>query len=121
MENPVTLTTLRRFRLTRKTVGTQYCFWSIVSGLRCSRCLDFPHNSAVFETEIRIREGVGIFSVEGNQVGAINNYVGSRNSHFGSSVTANAVYTDVDVYNKNENGEWVKTKTEKRTFVTIQQ
>jgi RHS repeat-associated protein len=78
-------------------------------------------NSAVFETEIRIREGVGIFSVEGNQVHAINKYVDARNGHFGSNVTANAVYTDVDVYNKNEDGEWVKTKTEKRTFVNILQ
>jgi RHS repeat-associated protein len=77
-------------------------------------------NSAVFETEIRIREGIGAFSVEGNQVGTINKYIGARNGHFGSNVTANALYTDVDVYNKNENGEWVKTKTEKRTFVNMQ-
>ena len=82
---------------------------------------DRQHNSAVLETEIRIREGAGVFSVEGNQVGAINKYVGARNSHFGSSVSANAVYTDVDVYNKNDKGEWVKTKTEKRTFVTLHQ
>lgn len=78
-------------------------------------------NSAIFETEIRIREGIGAFRVEGNQVGTIYSYLGARNNHFGSTVTANAVYMDVDVYNKNENGEWVKTKTEKRTFVNIQQ
>ena len=40
--NPVTVTTLRLFRLTRKNVGTQYCSWSIVSGFRWSRPLDFP-------------------------------------------------------------------------------
>jgi RHS repeat-associated protein len=77
-------------------------------------------NSAILETEIRIREGAGVFSVAGNQVDAIGKYVGARNSHFGSDVITNSVYTDVDVYNKNENGEWVKTATEKRTFVTIQ-
>lgn len=77
-------------------------------------------NSAILETEIRIRGGAGVFSVDGNQVNAINKYVGARNGHFGSNVTTNAVYTDVDVYNKNENGEWVKTKTEKRTFVNVQ-
>lgn len=43
-------------------------------------------NSAIFETEIRIRQGVGTFSVKGNQVGAINKYMGARNSHFGSNI-----------------------------------
>jgi len=76
-------------------------------------------NSAIFETEIRIREGAGSFSVEGNQVGAIGKYMGARNGHFGSNISADAVYTDVDVYKRNENGEWVKDKTEKRTFVNF--
>ncbi|QJB30708.1 hypothetical protein HF329_05105 [Chitinophaga oryzae] len=76
-------------------------------------------NSAIFETEIRIREGVGSFSVAGNQVGAINDYISSSNAHFGRNVQANAVYTNVDVYNKNDDGEWVKTKSERRTFVTV--
>ena len=49
--NPVTVTTLRLFRLTRKNVGTQYCSWSIVSGFRWSRPLDFP---LVLPTGIRI-------------------------------------------------------------------
>ena len=77
-------------------------------------------NSAVFETEVRIREGFSSYSVEGNHVDAINDYIGASNNHFGRKVQAKAVYTDVDVYNKNENGEWTKTKTEKRTFVNIQ-
>jgi hypothetical protein len=76
-------------------------------------------NSAILETEVRIREGVGAFSVEGNQVDVIGKYVGARNSYFGNDVSASAVYTDVDVYNRNENGEWVKSKSEKRTLVNI--
>jgi RHS repeat-associated protein len=78
-------------------------------------------NSAVFETEIRIREGVGSFSVEGNQVDAINSYIRASNEHFGRSVQAKTVYTNVDVYNKDDDGSWVKTKSENRTFVVIQQ
>ena len=77
-------------------------------------------NSAIFETELRIRQGVGLFSVEGNELDTIGKYVNARNDQFGSNITANAIYTDVDVYNKNESGEWVKTKREKRTFVNIQ-
>ena len=60
------------------------------------------------------------FSVDGNQVDAIGKYIGERNSHFGSQINAKAIYTDVDVYNQNKNGEWVKTKSGKRTFVNIQ-
>jgi hypothetical protein len=77
-------------------------------------------NSAVFEAEISIRQGLGSFSVDGNQVDAIGNYVKSSNNHFGRSVQAKSVYTDVDVYNKDADGNWVKTKSEKRTFVTLQ-
>ncbi|RMZ59523.1 hypothetical protein D1632_07775 [Chryseobacterium nematophagum] len=32
-------------------------------------------NSALFETEVRLREGVKIFTVAGNQVYTINNYM----------------------------------------------
>ncbi len=76
-------------------------------------------NSAILETEVRIREGAGVFSVEGNQVSEINQYVSESNDHYNRDIQAQAIYTDVDVYNKNENGEWVKTKSEKRTFVKI--
>ena len=75
-------------------------------------------NSAVFETEIRIREGASSFSVGGNQVDAINDYLKGSNSHYGRNVSANVVYTDVDMYTQNDKGEWTK-KTEKRTFVKL--
>jgi hypothetical protein len=77
-------------------------------------------NSAVFETEISIRQGLGSFSVDGDQTGVIGNYVKASNDHFGRNVQAKSVYTDVDVYNKDNDGNWVKTKTEKRTFVNLQ-
>lgn len=77
-------------------------------------------NSAVFETEVRIQEGVKTFSVTGNQVGAINNYLKARNGHYGGQVKSNVVNTDVDVYKKNKKGDWEKT-TENRTFVTFAQ
>jgi RHS repeat-associated protein len=77
-------------------------------------------NSAIFETEVRIREGIRTFSVAGNQVNAINQYIGASNDHFGRDIQANVIYTTVDVYNKNDEGKWVKTKTEQRTFINIQ-
>jgi hypothetical protein len=58
--------------------------------------------------------------VEGNQVDAIGKYMRARNSHFGSEIHGKAIYTDVEVYNRNEDGAWVKTKTEKRTIVNLQ-
>jgi RHS repeat-associated protein len=77
-------------------------------------------NSAILEAEIRIREGIGVFSVEGNQVDAISKYIDVSNDHFGRSVQVKSVYTDVDVYNKDNDGNWVKTKTEKRTLISVQ-
>ena len=79
-------------------------------------------NSAVFETEIRIREGAKTFSVSGNEVGSVNSYLKGRNNHYGASgnVNAKVIYTDVDVYKKNKKGEWEKS-TEQRTFVTFGQ
>lgn len=77
-------------------------------------------NSAIFETEIRLREGAKTFSVVGDQTRNINQYIGQRNAHFGSKVTAKSAYTDVDVYTKNNKGEWIKTKTEKRTLVNFE-
>jgi len=74
-------------------------------------------NSAILETEIRIREGASSFSVEGNQVGAIGDYMRSSNQHFGRKVGATIKYADVDMYKKNADGEWEKDKTETRTFV----
>ncbi|KFF21496.1 hypothetical protein IW22_05910 [Chryseobacterium sp. JM1] len=77
-------------------------------------------NSAVFETEVRIREGAQMFSVAGNQVGTINNYLRARNGHFNGQAKGNVVNTDVDMYKRNKKGEWEKT-TEDRTFVTFTQ
>ena len=77
-------------------------------------------NSAVFETEIRIREDAGSFSVAGNQVDVINDYLKRSNDHYGRNVSANVVYTDVDMYTQSDKGEWTK-KTEKRTFVNFNQ
>ena len=77
-------------------------------------------NSAVFETEIRIREGAQTFSVAGNQVGTINNYLQARNGHFSGQAKSNVVNTNVDVYKQNKKGEWEKS-TENRTFVTFAQ
>lgn len=71
-------------------------------------------NSAILEVEIRLREGVNSFRVNGSHANAINNYVDARNAHYGSNY--NVVTTEVDVYRRNKNNEWVKT-TETRTYV----
>jgi len=74
-------------------------------------------NSAVFETEVRLREGVKTFTVAGNQVDTINNYMYNRNMHYKQFENKTTVtYTNVDVYQQNKAGEWIKT-TEKRTVV----
>lgn len=75
-------------------------------------------NSAIFETEIRIREGISSFSIQGNHVDVINSYLKSSNEHYGRSISANATFTNVDIYTQNEKGQWQK-KSEKRTFVNI--
>jgi RHS repeat-associated protein len=77
-------------------------------------------NNAVFETEVRIREGAKTFSVAGNQVGTINDYLKARNGHYSGQANTNVINTNVDVYKKNKKGEWEKT-TENRTFVTFAQ
>lgn len=77
-------------------------------------------NSAIFETEVRIREGAQTFSVAGNHVGTINSYMKARNGHFNGRANGNVVNTDVDMYKRNKKGDWEKT-TENRTFVTFAQ
>jgi hypothetical protein len=74
-------------------------------------------NMAVFETEVRIREGAGSFTVYGDSVPEIKAYIRASNEHFGRLVNATVVTTLVDVYKKNEKGEWVKDRTEPRTVV----
>ncbi|WP_108808290.1 DUF6443 domain-containing protein [Aquimarina spinulae] len=75
-------------------------------------------NSAVFETEVRLREGVQTFSVLGDQRGAINNYMGARNKKYGENRKHKSVTAEVDSYKLNkDSGEWEKSGTETRTFV----
>ena len=46
-------------------------------------------------------------------------HINASNGHFGRNVQVNAVYFNVNVYNRNDEGEWVKTRSERRTFVTV--
>ena len=74
-------------------------------------------NSAIFETEIRIREGVNSFSVKGDQSETINKYLGTRNKNYEKKYKS--IKAEVDVYKKDKYGVWVKGGTETRTFITI--
>ncbi|MNX91314.1 hypothetical protein D3C86_1233890 [compost metagenome] len=73
-------------------------------------------NSAIFETEVRLREGVQTFSVEGNQVGTINNYMKSRDKHTGSTSKYKAVTATGTTYKPDGKGGWKKSE-ETRTYV----
>jgi len=77
-------------------------------------------NSAILETEVRIREGVNAFDVAGDFADAVIGYINSSNSHFGRHVRAKAAEATVTHYKKNSEGEWVEDSTEQRTFVKIQ-
>jgi RHS repeat-associated protein len=77
-------------------------------------------NSAIFETEIRIRQGARLYSVAGNQVDAIQKYITASNNHFGRNVQATVVYTTVDIYNVNNEGKLFKTGSELRTYVNLE-
>jgi hypothetical protein len=57
-------------------------------------------NSAILEAEVRIREGALSFSIEGNHVKALGDYLRSSNKHFGRNVGAIINYVDVDMYKK---------------------
>jgi len=75
-------------------------------------------NSAVFETEIRLREGVSTFSVLGDQTETIGNYINARNDNYGTNTSYKAVTAEADSYKLNKKtGEWEKSGTETRTFV----
>ena len=75
-------------------------------------------NSAVFETEIRLREGVKTFSVLGDQTGVIGNYMSARNENYGTNTSYKTVTAEADSYKLNkESGEWEKSGTETRTYV----
>lgn len=78
-------------------------------------------NSAIFETEIRIRNGVGTFSVVGHYRDAISNYIKASNAVFGRNIIPTILMTSVDIYTFDpRHGIWVKTGTEERTYVSTQ-
>src|SRR6218665_931441 len=65
-------------------------------------------NSALFETEIRIREGVKVFEVNGDQRETIDKYLKARNDYYGSNIRFGTYTTNVDTYSRDENGNWKK-------------
>ena len=73
-------------------------------------------NSAIFEAEVRLREGAGSFSVLGSHASAIGSYLDARNAHYGTNTSYKTVTTDVERYTRNKDSEWEKT-TETRTYV----
>ncbi|NMH28497.1 DUF6443 domain-containing protein [Flavobacterium silvaticum] len=76
-------------------------------------------NSAVFETEVRLLEGQKTFSVGGNQVDAIKNYMNARNGHTKTTTNMKVFSSTGDRYKPNGKGGWTKT-TETRTYVIFQ-
>ncbi|WP_165872300.1 DUF6443 domain-containing protein [Tenacibaculum sp. M341] len=75
-------------------------------------------NSAIFETEVRIREGQSVFSVKGNQNRTIQKYNKARNKKYGTSNKVKTHSAEVYIMKQNKNGEWVQTgEKERRTFV----
>jgi hypothetical protein len=75
-------------------------------------------NSTIFEMEIRIREGAKSFSVYGNHEEVINNYMNSRNKHYGTNTRYKVAVATVTTYQRNGLGEWYAENTEK-TVVTF--
>ena len=73
-------------------------------------------NSAILETEVRIQEGIKTFSVTGNQVGTISNYMKARDGHTMTKSKYKATSVTGDVYRSDNNGGWNKT-TETRTYL----
>jgi len=75
-------------------------------------------NSAVFETEIRLREGVSTFSVLGDQTGVIGDYLGARDENYGSNTSYKTFVGEAEKATIDENGNIVGTgEMETRTFV----
>ncbi len=82
---------------------------------------DTDGNSAVLEAEVRLREGVKTFSVQGDQTKVLNSYFNARNEHYKKDTAYKTVTAEVQVMKKNSKGEWVQTdKKETRTFVIYQ-
>ncbi|CAM1345217.1 DUF6443 domain-containing protein [Tenacibaculum amylolyticum] len=77
-------------------------------------------NSAIFETEIRIREGISNFSVAGDQRESVKNYVEARNKKYNTKTKIKSFTGTAHVFKKNKKGKWVnKGETETRTFFLI--
>jgi RHS repeat-associated protein len=74
-------------------------------------------NCAIFETEIRIREGACNFTVNGKHDGAINDYLLKSNSHFRRSANARVESYRVKVFTKAGN-RWIESD-EWKTFVSF--
>jgi hypothetical protein len=74
-------------------------------------------NSAVFKTEISYRQGAKGFSVSGDRVNAITNYLNDRNLHYGSNVRFGVFMQNVDTYRPIGNGGEFVLTTETMTFV----
>jgi RHS repeat-associated protein len=75
-------------------------------------------NSAVLETEIRLREGVKTFSVLGDQKKSIGDYMSARSKKYGKDTSYKTVTAEADSYKLNKkSGKWEKSGTETRTFV----
>ena len=82
---------------------------------------DTDGNSAVLEAEVRLRQGVKTFSVQGDQTKTLNSYFSARNEHYKKDTAYKTVTAEVQVMKKNSKGEWVQTdKKETRTFVIYQ-
>jgi len=76
-------------------------------------------NSAVFETEIRIRDGKHAFYVDGDQVENVGNYIQDRNKHYGTTTRVKSFSSMVGHYKKNANGEF-SYQVEEKTFITLE-
>lgn len=77
-------------------------------------------NSAIFETEISIRQGLKRYDVAGDMGRAINWYIKQSNMHYGRNVTISTSIYTVTHMKKTSDGDWVEDSWEQRTLVTFQ-
>ena len=79
---------------------------------------DTDANSAVLEAEVRLREGVRTFSVQGDQAGALDSYFAARNRNYKNNTGYTTYVAEVQKYRQTAEGEWELTdEKENRTFV----
>jgi RHS repeat-associated protein len=82
---------------------------------------DTDANSAVLEAEVRLREGITTFSVQGDQTKVLNSYLTARNKNYNNNTAYKTHTVEVQKMKKNSKGQWVQTdETETRTFVIYQ-